>query len=279
MLNVIIPVYNGRQTLEASILSTRHLAPIDYAIIVVDDGSQDESSVLAEEIMGQYKIKGSVIRKELNQGVSEARNTGIERASSEWIMFLDADDDLLPGSGDRILSALKKTDKKVVSFAYLVNGVPSPQRNKKITPFDDFLKRKYFNTNTVVCRRECFFEERFRVGFAVGEDTDLWARVLFKNSSEHHDFAVARYNLVHKVRVPERHPFYDVTLYELGLSAEKVSELREFYESYILRHKAALREVSLLSLLKAKDISALLLYFFGPSSYGWLWKVKRWLKL
>jgi len=86
-VSVVIPCYNGsmylRETLKSALSQT--LSPLE--VIVVDDGSTDDSATIAESF-------GSPVRviRQKNQGESVARNRGIDEAKGEWIAFLDADD-------------------------------------------------------------------------------------------------------------------------------------------------------------------------------------------
>ncbi len=93
-VDVVIPVFNGRETIVSAIESvlTGQGASV-RRIIVVDDGSQDGT---AERV----RSLGSPLIELVctpNQGVARARNLGIEKASAEWVAFLDADDVWMPG--------------------------------------------------------------------------------------------------------------------------------------------------------------------------------------
>ena len=84
-VSVVIPTYNGGDYLAEAIGSVRQQTLAVAEIIVVDDGSRDESAEIAE------RLGARVIRQE-NRGVCAARNVGIRAARSEWIAFLDQDD-------------------------------------------------------------------------------------------------------------------------------------------------------------------------------------------
>ena len=102
-ISVIIPVYNAESTIKRaidSVLAQSH--PVDE-IIVIDDGSTDNTA----EIVRNY---GDVIRYfyQKNTGLSGAMNYGIEKAKGEWITFLDADDEWLPGSVESHIKVIAK---------------------------------------------------------------------------------------------------------------------------------------------------------------------------
>lgn len=93
-VSVIIPIYNGekylKQCIDALLCQTLH----DIEIIIVNDGSKDKSSEIAHE-MAKEDNRIIVIDKE-NEGVSVARNTGIQKSRGQWIAFSDADDYYTP---------------------------------------------------------------------------------------------------------------------------------------------------------------------------------------
>lgn len=96
-ISVIVPVYNASLYVERCV---RSVMAQDYAgeteCIIVDDGSTDGSAEIAAEIIGRYsgQVKFHIIRHSRNRGLSEARNTGIEASTGEYILFLDSDDEL-----------------------------------------------------------------------------------------------------------------------------------------------------------------------------------------
>lgn len=94
-ISVIIPVYNGEATLERAGRSVLEQAYPNVELILVDDGSKDRTLVIAEELAKKNSAVVPVHQE--NGGVSKARNTGLEKATGDYIMFLDADDELAPG--------------------------------------------------------------------------------------------------------------------------------------------------------------------------------------
>ena len=90
LLSVIIPVYNAAPYLRQCIESLLDLANADLELILVDDGSNDESGKICDE----YAEKDARVRvfHQQNAGASVARNVGLEHACGQWISFVDADD-------------------------------------------------------------------------------------------------------------------------------------------------------------------------------------------
>ena len=90
--SIIIPLYNKERQIARTLDSVLRQTMPDFEAIVVDDGSRDKS---AEVVQSYTDSRIRYVRKE-NEGVSSARNRGIAEARGEWLLFLDADDLLLP---------------------------------------------------------------------------------------------------------------------------------------------------------------------------------------
>ncbi len=112
LLSVIVPAYNVMDCLEKCIDSIRRQSVNSIEIIIVDDGSTDNTGALAEKLaMMDKRIK--VFHKE-NGGSSSARNLGLEHAQGEYIGFVDADDYIEPVMYERLLSAAMQTNLLMV---------------------------------------------------------------------------------------------------------------------------------------------------------------------
>ncbi|MDE6158206.1 MAG: glycosyltransferase, partial [Muribaculaceae bacterium] len=94
-ISVIIPVYNVGELLRESVDSLISQLGDDCEVIIVDDGSTDNSGRLCDEYSG---IKNVQVIHKTNGGLSSARNAGIDHASGQYLLFLDSDDYLRPGS-------------------------------------------------------------------------------------------------------------------------------------------------------------------------------------
>jgi glycosyltransferase involved in cell wall biosynthesis len=92
LVSIIIPCYNAELYIQVTIESALKQAYENTEIIVIDDGSTDNTFELA----GRYRDRGIIILHQENKGGSAARNKGIEAATGEWLQFLDADDILHP---------------------------------------------------------------------------------------------------------------------------------------------------------------------------------------
>ena len=121
MISVIIPLYNKELFIERTIKSLLSQTFKEFEAIFVDDGSTDKSPQIVENIHDN-RIK--LVRKE-NGGPSSARNLGVERAKYDWILYLDADDCLLPNALELFVKYINKVgsyDCIFGNFYYEKNG-------------------------------------------------------------------------------------------------------------------------------------------------------------
>lgn len=90
MISVIVPIYNVEKYLKKSVDSILNQDFNDYEILLIDDGSTDQSSIICDEYAKKYE-KIRVFHKE-NGGLSDARNFGVIQAKGEYVSFVDSDD-------------------------------------------------------------------------------------------------------------------------------------------------------------------------------------------
>lgn len=187
MFSIIIPLYNKEKYIEKTIKSVLNQTVQDFEIIVVDDESTDNSIKVVEQI----KDKRIKIIKQLNGGVSVARNNGIKQSKYDYIAFLDADDlwecDFLESI--KILinkypnSGAYGTDYKLVD----VNNNKEISRNKYIIDEKYIITDNYFKlacenlhltASSSVVKKEVFHNiGYFPEGYSTWEDVDMWCRI------------------------------------------------------------------------------------------------------
>lgn len=91
--SVIIPFYNNQNDIPSAITSVlTQNSQADYEIILIDDGSTDESYKIAQNLASKHKDNIRLYQNPSNQGPGYSRNKAIEMATKEWIIFLDSDD-------------------------------------------------------------------------------------------------------------------------------------------------------------------------------------------
>lgn len=108
MISVIVPVYNEERHLKRCIESILNQTYSNFELLLIDDGSKDKSGLICDG----YALNDSRIRvfHKSNEGVSKARNFGIEKATGEWLFFLDSDDYLFTDALDTLITQAHKSN-------------------------------------------------------------------------------------------------------------------------------------------------------------------------
>ena len=91
-ISIIVPAYNCEGTIEKCILSVINQSFLDWELILIDDGSIDNTREICRRYADSIKI---FLYSQQNSGVSSARNFGIKKATGEYLLFVDSDDFLL----------------------------------------------------------------------------------------------------------------------------------------------------------------------------------------
>lgn len=200
-ISVIIAVYNGENCIGKAIDSViNQTCPVNE-IIVINDGSTDGTLCVVKE-----KYPDVILLEQANSGVASARNHGVDRATSEWIMFLDADDWYYPTRVESHVNMLKKNpslDFLTGDFDYvgtdhvrLRGSMESTLAGRKIlagTPSDDqyvmqgsvmgeFIASHFGDTHTLTVRKCDFIElGGYPVMYKVCEDVHFLSRLVLKS--------------------------------------------------------------------------------------------------
>ena len=121
----IIPIYNGEKFINKTIREIGQTNLEDYEVILVNDGSTDNSEFICDTLAKKNKKIHCIHQR--NQGVSSARNNGLKAATGEYVLFLDADDMLEPRKLSKILEKIEETkdiDMAIfgISFDYYYKG-------------------------------------------------------------------------------------------------------------------------------------------------------------
>ncbi|MBN2424439.1 MAG: glycosyltransferase [Calditrichaceae bacterium] len=179
-ISVVIPVFNRATLIERAIKSVLNQSESPYEIIVVDDGSTDNTS----EILLKFRAEIKIITQD-NKGVSLARNRGINAARGEWISFLDSDDEWLPDK----LEHARKFHELNPQYAIFQSEEIWVRNGKRVNPqikhkkyggwlFNRSLPLCIVSPSAVVIHRQVFEKAGlFDEHFPVCEDYDLWLRV------------------------------------------------------------------------------------------------------
>ena len=183
--SVVIPLYNKGihvvHALESVLVQTFE----DFEILVVDDGSKDDSLQYAKSV-DSPKVR--VFHQE-NQGVSVARNVGIENAKGEYIAFLDADDVWHPNYLEtihKLTQMYAQSDIFVTAYEVLMKD-GKKNLSARLEPEEGCLESYWLTlsqkydfvwTSATTIRRETLVKAgMFKPGEMIGQDLDMWARV------------------------------------------------------------------------------------------------------
>lgn len=114
MISVIIPLYNGEQSIEKALVSVKNQTwKGDFEIIVVNDGSTDESRSIIENYINKNPDQNIALINQENGGVSKARNAAMKTATGDYIALLDSDDEWYPKKTERQISVFESGDLEV----------------------------------------------------------------------------------------------------------------------------------------------------------------------
>lgn len=194
LISVVIPSYYQALFLKDSIESVLNQDYPLKEVIVINDGAKDDAEKVAqiyEDVIYLYQD---------NQGVSVARNTGLKHSSGEYIIFLDADDILLPGA----LSYQAEMIKKHPEVAFISGGHVHTDEHLNIvkevsSPIKDNFYEAMLTTNyigmhaSVLYRRFVFEELAFDPYFRSSEDYDLYLKIAYKYPLYNHTKPIAGY--------------------------------------------------------------------------------------
>lgn len=183
-ISVIIPLYNKEAIIERSLKSVLSQDYGDFEVIIVNDGSTDHSM----EIVRSIQDPRIVLIEQENGGPSKARNTGIKHAKGEWIVFLDADDELLPNALSHFRALIEDYPKAtmIVCPFYIDNGVTRKlwrlKASWQVNPFKThFFDVFYTRTGNFICTKELLHKHSFNEHLRRYEDFELWFR-LYKDA-------------------------------------------------------------------------------------------------
>ncbi len=190
MISVIIPVYNKENLVKATLNSVLQQSMQAFEIIVVNDGSTDNSMKIVEEFNDERINIYSIT----NSGVSSARNYGVTKAKGKWIAFLDADDIWLPNHLENLKHLIENFpgcglyctayetsyfNKKLVNGRYL--GISHDFFGIIPNYFESSMVDSIAWSSSVAIPKSTFDKHGyFDVDLRSGQDTEFWIRIALK---------------------------------------------------------------------------------------------------
>lgn len=186
-VSIIIPCFNQGEYLEDAIESAWNQTHPPHEIIVVNDGSTDNSAEIAERYMfKQFPLLESPVRviHQVNKGLSSARNTGIMAATGDYILPLDADDILMENAIEVITRKILETNSDVIAPSFIEFG--TSDRKVIVQPFtlDDLKQANRLGYFSAIKRSVLIevggYNPKMKWGY---EDWDLWFDLIKRGKS------------------------------------------------------------------------------------------------
>ena len=204
MISIIVPVYNSEKYIDRCLDSILNQTYKDLEIVLVNDGSNDQSlKILENYALRDTRIK--VVNQE-NKGVAAARNTGLDNATGDYILYVDSDDWIENNMVERMVELSTNAD---IVFCGNDNAV-SPESVKKITGITkeiwnkdkliyEFLRHKIMSGmlwNKLI-KRSLTDGCRFNPKTGYGEDAEfLWQVLQNTNSMSHLSYSEKKYSAI-----------------------------------------------------------------------------------
>ncbi|ALL04401.1 hypothetical protein AQ505_02130 [Pedobacter sp. PACM 27299] len=173
-VTVIIPVYNAEKTIGRALASVLNQTIAPYEIIIIDDGSHDNSSLIVQEHIDLNPMFKFHLIKKSNGGVSSARNVGLKKATGNYIAFLDSDDEWF----------LDKLEKQLTifdgftNFGFIGGLIYRPKENIQGSLLEislsDLIFKNYFQPSTVLFKKRSLIWSVFLM-----KHSDMQKKVIF----------------------------------------------------------------------------------------------------
>lgn len=231
--SIIIPTYNRAHLIVETMLSVRKQRYTNWELIIVDDGSTDNT----EEVLKEYLSEQIRYIRIVNSERGRARNTGVAYATGDYVTFLDSDDQLYPqflsNASDFLYS---NALPEILSVAFEVRNEQGKLLSRHIYS-DKFLNKRILHSNIMACigvvvRKDiasefAFHEDR---GFMGAEDWLLWLRISARFSIHH--LPVVGAVLVQHAGRSVMHYNEDAYLYRTGVLCEELRKDPVFIQKF-----------------------------------------------
>ena len=247
LFSVVIPLFNKENYIEDTINSILSQTYKGYEIIIVNDGSTDQSLSIAKSLLHKFKLKTIISQK--NKGLSAARNLGISLAKGDIVAFLDADDIWDSDFLETIAMLYQSFPIAEVYGTYYTEYYSKKVRFHPKVTLDKSLKSRRFvidnffdvnlgqpiiNPSTLACRRSVFSELIFNEAIDFAEDIDFYINCFSKKKLAYaYD---AKCNV--RINIPNQ-------MTKSNLSGQRIPNFKDFKKN--TQNKSLLRYISFMA--------------------------------
>jgi glycosyltransferase involved in cell wall biosynthesis len=223
-VSVVVPVYNAAAHLEKCVGSILGQTLRNFELILVDDGSTDESAAICDSFLKDERVK--VIHKK-NSGPGEARNSGIEAARGEFIGFADADDRVSPEMFKKLYESAVQNGSDLVFCDYIAET-----KNGNINVQSDFSGNRTYNKEEIQNAMLPYF-----FGYGDGELYNYKSFCPFADYSSYVWLGLYRASVIknNRLRFPNQSTYYNEDhLFNLNFTyyASKITHVAKFFYYY-----------------------------------------------
>ncbi|MGY0217725.1 glycosyltransferase family 2 protein [Endozoicomonadaceae bacterium StTr2] len=201
LFSIIIPAYNYAHTLPRAVESVLNQPGDDYELLVVNDGSTDDTAGVLEQLQDRFGKKLNYYNKE-NGGLASTRNFGIDHSCGTYLIFLDADDEMVAGALHKLGTHIEANPetRMVVGGHYScekgqdTKHKAAPVHKDPLLRLQAYLldKKLSISNGATAMHRDVFSQYRYPEHFRNCEDVSMFAYVLANFSCTALDFPVAR---------------------------------------------------------------------------------------
>lgn len=272
LVSVVIPTHNRASILPRAVQSVLDQTYERLEIIVVDDGSSDETpSVLAELAATDNRIR--ILRNDLPSGAPAARNRGIREAQGDFVAGLDDDDEWLPTRIAKMVSAYDSNYSCITTDVLIDDGNRRRRwRKRGLITLGDLLYTNHVGNQVLVARERLLEVGCFDESLPSAQDYDLWVRLAarygpIRNIKE----PLQIIHMAHADRITTSHTQISGYLQFYWKHRHRMNRKQRRYQLYTIRRKAGRRMSFAKTLTRVppdrwlKELKAILLERIHPS--------------
>ncbi len=192
-VSVIVPAYRAAEYIDRAIQSVFRQTVHPKELIIVDDGSDDQTSEILETYLETDSPIDFKMLRQSNQGAGAARNLALQSATGKYAAFLDSDDEWLPEKLARSIFHIERDEFILVAHNIFVvrgqhqkkNNIAVRFQNSSNSLFHGLYRRGFISTSTVVASLSAIHQAGgFDTSLQAGQDFDLWLKMLAPQGSK-----------------------------------------------------------------------------------------------